>query len=218
MTKKTILDEINKLTSKLIYLSLSTEQNFPAEKNGMIYISGIHDNSIALRNLSYVEIYDTLDKENNYNIKMADGALIQFMYTFIDDKLIKNRLTFFPSPHLEEYQNNAETYELDEIYADIISKNIVATPIRFDFDPKNHSEGHHPSSHLTIGQYKNCRIPVYKPLSPYEFINFILINFYNTVHRKFSEELDFQSQITFANCITDKEKYLFHLAKHSQEV
>ena len=72
------------------------------------------------------------------------------MYLFEEDKLIKYRLAFFPSPSLEEFQNNSEIYEIDEIYADVIAKNILPVPIRFDYDPKSSIKIEHPSSHLTI--------------------------------------------------------------------
>nr|VFK30828.1 MAG: Uncharacterized conserved protein (DUF2290) [Candidatus Kentron sp. MB]VFK34387.1 MAG: Uncharacterized conserved protein (DUF2290) [Candidatus Kentron sp. MB]VFK76491.1 MAG: Uncharacterized conserved protein (DUF2290) [Candidatus Kentron sp. MB] len=70
-------------------------------------------------------------------------------------------------------------------------KNIVPFPLRFDFDSREEVfvEVEHPKSHLTMGQYENCRIPVSAPLTPYHFIGFILRNFYNTAYRKYSTEL-----------------------------
>lgn len=214
MTKVEILEQINQITSKLIALSLSEAQNFPSEKDGSIYISGNHDLSIALKNVSYPQIYKILEKEKNYNIKMIDGALIQIMYTFdeSDGSLVKYRLAFFPSPSLEEFQNNSEVYELDETYADVISKNIVPTPIRFDYDPENFKMIEHPSSHLSIGQYKNCRIPLSVPLTPNIFIDFILRNFYNTAKNKFAEDLKFDFKKCFTECIHESEKGIMHLS------
>jgi len=213
MTKNEVLKQITQITSKLISVSLSEEQNFPSENNGYIYISGSYDSSIALKNISYLEIYELLEKERNYNMKMIDGALIQIMYNFDKDgKLIKYRLAFFPSPNLEEFQNNSEIYEMDEIYADIISKNIVTTPIRFDYDPSNFKVLEHPSSHLTIGQYKNCRIPLSSPLTPNIFMDFILRNFYNTASTKFSKELNFDKVNSFEDCIHDLEKEIVYLS------
>jgi len=210
--KNTIKQQINTITSNLIRVGLSVEQNFPSVKDNSVYISGNKDLSIALKNISYQEIYHELDKEKNYNIKMIDGALIQFMYTFDGDRLEKYRLAFFPSPTLEEFQNNSEIYETDEIYADIIDKNIVTTPIRFDFDPNNHISVEHPKSHLTIGQYKNCRIPIVTPITPNIFMDFILRNFYNTAHNKFSDSLNFDKVILFDNCISDDEKKILHIS------
>jgi hypothetical protein len=210
--KNTIKQQINSITSKLIEVGLSVEQNFPSIKNNSVYISGNKDLSIALKNISYQEIYSELDKEKNYNIKMIDGALIQFMYTFDGDELKKYRLAFFPSPTLKEFQNNSEIYEIDEIYADIINKNIVTTPIRFDYDPNNHISVEHPKSHLTIGQYKNCRIPMIIPITPNIFMDFILRNFYNTAHNKFSTTLNFDKIILFNNCINDDEQKILHVS------
>ncbi|MDG5493235.1 DUF2290 domain-containing protein [Psychroserpens sp. SPM9] len=213
MTKNEILDQINVITSSLIEVNLSEEQNFPSEKNGSIYISGNHDISISLKNIPYSDIYSILREEKNYNVKLVDGALIQILYSFDnEDSLKKYRLAFFPSPDLDEFQNNSEIYELDEIYADIIQKNIITTPIRFDFDPGNHKIIDHPCSHLTIGQYKNCRIPLYKPITPFIFIDFILRNFYNTAKNKFSEVLKFNNTNTFDYCIHELEKKILHLS------
>ena len=214
--KNIIKNQINKITSKLIAVGLSVEQNFPSVNNGSVYISGNKDLSIALKNIAYQDIYRILEEDKNYNIKMIDGALIQLMYDFKGNELIKYRLAFFPSPSLEEFQNNSEIYETDELYADVIDKNIVATPIRFDYDPnpKNTIPVEHPKSHLTIGQYKNCRIPIAIPLTPNIFMDFILRSFYNTSHSTFSSKLDFDKVILFENCIHDEEKKILHVSIH----
>ncbi len=211
--KAEILKQITNLTSQLIAVNLSEEQNFPSEKDGSIYISGNHDLAVALKNIPYSEIYNLLDREKNYNIKMVDGALIQLMYSFNNEgALEKYRLAFFPSPNLEEFQNNSEIYELDEVYADILDKNIVTTPIRFDFDPKNFKIIDHSKSHVTIGQYRNCRIPLTVPITPYIFIDFILRNFYNTARTKFTSDLSFELNATFDECIQDEERAILHMA------
>lgn len=212
MMKQKIYNQINDITSKLILAGLSIEQNFPSLKDENIYISGKHDLSIALKNIDYKEIYNVLEKEKNYNIKMIDGALIQLMYSFLGDDLKKYRLAFFPSPSLEEFQNNNEIYETDEIYADVIAKNIVPTPIRFDYDPENSLPLKHPKSHLTIGQYKNCRIPVFAPITPNMFIDFILRNFYYTARSKFVDSLNFDKVVLFENSIDDSEKNILHVS------
>lgn len=210
--KKLIKKEINDITSLLIKYGLSVEQNFPSVKGGKIYISNMDNLSIALKNVTYAEIYEILEKDKNFNIKMIDGALIQLMYEFSSsDELIKHRLSFFPSPNLIEYQNEKEIYELDEIYADILSYNIVTTPIRFDFDTNsdNVRDVEHPVSHLTIGQYKNCRIPIHSALTPKTFITFILMNFYNTAYKKF--QISLSSELSFDITITENEKKILHL-------
>ncbi|MGK7898176.1 MAG: DUF2290 domain-containing protein [Xenococcus sp. (in: cyanobacteria)] len=214
---QSVLKYIKNLTSQLISVGLLDVFNFPSLKTvsqNRTYIShfGSSDLSIALKNIAYQEIYDELDKNKNYNIKLIDGALIQLLYKFQGSKLLSHRLAFFPSPYLESFQNEPEIYEEDEFYADIIAKNIVAVPIRFDYDPDNFQEIHHPRCHLTLGQFKNCRIPVLAPLTPSIFMAFILRHFYNTAYHKYSEQLKFNDD-RFEESITKLEKryYIFLL-------
>jgi len=213
MSKRIIYDQINQITSMLIGVGLSEQQNFPSEKDGSIYIANHPDLSITLKNIPYSDIYHVLDSTKNYNIKMIDGALIQLMYNFdSSDTLVKYRLAFFPSPSLEEFQNSPDIYELDEIYADVILKNVVTTPIRFDYDPVNFIQIDHPKSHVTIGQYKNCRIPVAGAMTPNIFIDFILRNFYNTARSKYSVELNLDPSCIYEHCIDDLERNIVHLS------
>lgn len=210
---KIVLKQIRDITSELIALGLSVEQCFPAIKDGQVYITNNEDLSIALKNIPYSEIYSALDNGKNYNIKMIDGALIQLMYNFDSrNVLVKYRLGFFPSPTLEEFQNNQELYEDDEIYADVIDRNVVSVPIRFDYDPTNSIDLEHPKSHLTVGQYKNCRIPVSSPITPDVFMEFILRNFYNTALTKYSDRISFDKEKRFEDCISESEKKLLHIA------
>jgi len=189
--RKNVLREVISITYLLMACNLSVIQNFPIEKtniDGTISVewNNIKNLSISLKNISYIDIYNELDKNRDYNIKLIDGALIHMMYRFKDNELLSHRLAFYPSPYLESYQNDPEIYELDEIYADIVYKNIVAFPIRFDYN-KDLIDGefHHPKSHATLGQYKNCRIPVYGPMAPRTFIEFIFKNFYSKAFYKY---------------------------------
>ncbi|MFN7852645.1 MAG: DUF2290 domain-containing protein [Dolichospermum sp.] len=211
-----ILQEIQTITTKLIQNSLCDQQNDASCKlvgkdSYEIAYSGMQDLSIALKNIDYKNIYQELDKGKNYNFKMLDGALIQLLYTYKNSELVSHRLAFLPSPFLEDFQNNPEIYETEEIYADIIARNILPVPIRFDYDPDNHQELDHPKCHLTLGQFKNCRIPVCSPISPNTFISFILRSFYNTAFRKFTNELVFSTNL-FNETITPKEKKVLHIA------
>lgn len=207
-----IHQQIQIITQKLISVGLSAQQNQPIIKGSSeIAYAGMKNLSIALKNIEYIEIYKELDKNRNYNIKMIDGALLQFLYTYDKSQLISHRLAFFPSPFLYDFQSEPELYELDEIYADIIARNILPVPIRFDYDPANYRELDHPMCHLTLGQFKNCRIPINSPITPNTFISFILRNFYNTALKKFTSELDFSSYL-FDKTITPIEQKILHLA------
>jgi hypothetical protein len=211
-----IFRQIKRLTEILVGLSLCDHSNFPAKRDLQhgyceIGISGHTDISYTLKNVSYHEIYTELVRTQTYNLKMLDGALVQMLYRFKDDIIESHRLAFFPSPTLEEFQNNPEIYLEDEIFSDIIAKNIVPFPLRFDFDTNKFTEVEHPKSHVTLGQYKNCRIPATSPLMPCHFILFILRNFYNTAFLKYSDKIKLATPNLFTDTITTLERKLIHI-------
>ena len=182
-TPNRVKKQINKLVSRLVENGLIDDQNFAFQRTAKkrhkeITFKGAEHIQVALRDRPYKEIYQELVRKRAYNAKMLDGALLQMMYIFDGDILQRHRLAFFSAPHLEEFQNNPDIYLEDEIYADVVAKNIVSFPLRFDYDIRNQGPTH-PRSHLSLGQYKNCRIPVSAPLTPFWFVNFILRNFYN---------------------------------------
>jgi len=206
--------EIEVLTADLISAGLCIDQNFPIltviGQRSEVNFGKTTDLSITLKNIAYVEAYKTLVTNRSYNFKMIDGGLIQLLYQFDNELLHRHRLAFFPSPDLLEYQNNSEVYEQDDLYGDVIERNVVTVPIRFDYDPDATDDYHHPTSHLTIGQYKNCRIPVSGGIGPFFFINFILRSFYNTPFRKFCTEIK-ESENTFAQTISASERRHLHV-------
>ncbi|MHB8987482.1 MAG: DUF2290 domain-containing protein [Desulfobulbia bacterium] len=217
MTPQQTLKQIKKLTEVLVGLSLSNEQNFPATHGKInavfeITVSTAARMSVALKNVAYRDIYGELEKARCFNIKMLDGALISLRYRFRDKVICEHSLSFFPSPDLEHFQNEPEIYLEDEIYADVIDRNIVPFPIRFDFsdDPEKFVDIHHPYSHLTLGQYENCRIPVCSPIGPLAFGGFILRNFYNTAFRKYSDKIPVTT-LAFPNTITANERKIPHV-------
>lgn len=189
-TPKDIYNQINKLTEDLIKFCLCEDQNFPSMKGLHNDITEIgitnSDNSIFLKNIPYAEMYQEVLNQKAYNIKMIDGALLTLLYRFKNNEIVAHRLSYFPAPDLVAFQNEPEIYMEDEIYSDILDKRIVTVPLRFDFDNnvKTYRPIEHPISHLTLGQYKNCRIPVSSALTPYQFISFITVNFYHTAHNK----------------------------------
>ncbi len=189
------MGQIRKLTSDLIKIGLCDDSNYPRvlklAQNIEEIDFGSFDISISLKNVPYSVMYDELKAKRAYNIRMIDGALISFQYRFKNNRIIAHRLVFFPSPNLIQFQNEPEIFLDDEIYADICDPRIVSVPIRFDFDSSTAvaKSFEHPISHLTLGQYKNCRIPVSSAISPYYFVSFIVANFYNTTYRKFKNEL-----------------------------
>lgn len=209
--------EINGIVGYLVEVGLAGDQNFAFRRElhgGVEEITFPHAGhvSIALKDISYTQIYEHLVQERAYNAKMPDGALIQMMYVFNNSTLERHRLAFFPSPHLEEFQNNPEIYLEDEIYADVIARGIVPFPVRFDYDSREdvYQELTHPKSHLTLGQYENCRIPVTAPLTPFWFANFILRNFYHTAFDRYAEKLPPCGKV-FEETIFPEERGVVHI-------
>ena len=207
------LRAINRLVAYLLETSLADDQSFAFQLTGgdrtvEVTFGEFGYVSIALKNLAYREIYYQLVQDHAYNVKMLDGALIQMMYRFSNGTLQSHRLAFFPSPDLEEFQNNPDIYIEQAIYADVIARNIVPFPLRFDY---NAQEGHiHPRSHLTLGQYEHCRIPVTGPLTPFRFIDFILRNFYHTAFNQYADSLP-RIRDSFDKSIRPEEERIIHL-------
>jgi hypothetical protein len=218
-----VIAEIRSLTSKLIELSLCNDQNYPAtQTQGTAVAVGVKTGStysVALKNVSYTHIYGELLEAKAYNLKMLDGALVQMSYRFDGDRLLSHRLAFFPSPDLTEFQNNPDIYDSEEIYAEVIERNIVPFPVRFDFSSSDalFKELHHPRTHLTLGHYQNCRIPVSAPMGPTAFIDFILRSFYNTAHRKFCEKIP-RCECFFDETIQGKESGVLHLRVPTKQI
>ena len=216
MNAKETLRQIQDLTTAVVGLSLSNDQNFPSTRGDIdgefeITVGNASNMSIALKNIAYHDIYTELDQARCFNFKMLDGALVSLRYCFRNSQVCDHSLSYFPSPDLDLFQNDPELYLLDEMYAEVVARNVVPFPIRFDFsdDAAKFIEIDHPYSHLTLGQYKNCRIPVSSPLEPLTFGGFILRNFYNTVFHKYSEEIPICAQ-SFERTITAKEQTVPH--------
>lgn len=215
---KDVLKKIQNLTSEMIGTPICDAQNFPIlrDEGGNIYRVETENANvgIALKAVPYADMYAELISRKSYNLKMIDGALISMQYEFSGDNLIKHRLCFFPNPELRNFQQEYEEYLNEDLYADIVDERIVAVPLRFDFDNRCEvvKEVIHPASHLTLGQYENCRIPVYRPIMPHHFVHFIVRNFYNTAYLNVCDKLSFP--VDMFNCtITPKEQKLLHIGQ-----
>ncbi len=217
MTPQHAFLQTNAIITKLIEVGLSDDQTFPMLSTGPdrvieLTIPGLHDFSISLKNINYREIYESLDSNRSYNIRMVDGGLIQMLYRFKNEQLSSHRLCYFPSPDFEAFQNDPDIYIQDQIFGDILNKNIVPFPVRFDYNEniELHIEIDHAKSHMTLGQYKNCRIPVSAPLTPHCFISFILDSFYKCAAKIFMP-IPCTPNIALASTLTIPEQRTTHL-------
>lgn len=178
--------ELTDLTTYLIELGLVDDQNYPSIIEGP-------DNSwqvarsdaqlqLSLKNRPYEDIYLDLVGAQSYSLLFLDGAIVEFSYDGVADKVIRHRLAYFPSPSLRPFQDDPELYLFERQFIEIVGHQVVPVPIRFDFDNRDGvpTDVTHPISHVTLGQYRHCRIPVARPLSPQIFVEFILHSFYST--------------------------------------
>lgn len=211
--------QIDKIVECLVEQGLANDQNYGFRRDlhgGAVEISfaQAQHGLIALKDIHYSDIYEELRKSRCYNVLLPDGALLQMSYLYRADALLQHRLAFFPAPHLEDFQSNPDIYLQDEVYAEVVSKNVVPFPIRFDYDvsPGVPKALLHPCSHLTLGQYENCRIPVTAPVTPYWFTDFVLRNFYNTAFVKYADSLPKLGHHCFSESIAIAERRVIHIA------
>src|SRR5688572_29738243 len=110
--------------SRMISTGLSIKQFFPSEKllsSGWRSIGDLHTTAIALKDVAYQLVYEELDRHDAYHIKMPDGGLLLFQYTFTQsDQLAKHRLAYFPCSILPTVDEAPHLYENDELYGDIL--------------------------------------------------------------------------------------------------
>lgn len=186
--------QIADLTNRLLRTSLCVQQFAPSVQSvgkGAVRIGLRNSQSIAQKEVSYDDVYKELDQNEAYHIKLVDGGLLAFQYSFDSaEKLTEHRLSYFPCPTLPSADDAPELYEQDELYGDITAKRIVRFPIRFDYTPDACREVIHPASHLTLGQYANCRIPVAGPVGPTSFGLFIVRNFYSRAYTRYKNQFD----------------------------
>ncbi|MEO0525945.1 MAG: DUF2290 domain-containing protein [Bacteroidota bacterium] len=210
--------QIRHINQSLIKTSFQVDYNFVSSRNGIIVWEGFKDISSALKNLPYNDIYNECLKARAFNFKLIDGALIQLMYSCKRDDILRHRLAFYPNPDVERYQDNPEGFEEAhfgrELFTEVYEKKALIFPVRFDFDSddKKYVEHNHSYSHLTLGNYENCRIPVSRPVSPFQFIVFILKNFYHDRFNDYYDNKSFNCNLQFESLLSEEEKSRIHLS------
>ena len=168
--------------------------------------------SRAMKGMPYVDIYEELVHHRAFSIKLLDGALVQMAYAFRDGTLVKHRLAYLGSPHLIPFLEDPSSYLNEEGRALMQSRKVDPLSIRFDYDGDDgrHRDVWHPKSHLTIGHYTHCRVPVSSPLTPVQFLEFVLRHFYSTEAMDYTTGLP-RSSAYFPRSISAKEGSGIHV-------
>ena len=139
-----------------------------------------------------------------YNILLYDKSLIQAEFTVDKDEVIKERLVFMKKHNKIWNAEEIEEYEiLDE---DWFSEEYgVPIMLRVDYAPKDHIEGDHAKTHLTLSNHESCRIPIKGIVTFSEFVRFILFHFYDI-------KLDLKvCRSSAEDTITEHEKKMIHM-------
>ena len=214
---RSILRELEGTTSYLISEGLADDyvSAFERQTGAGCYSIRFSNSSASFSVLSsvrYAELYSDQRRARQYNFRMLDGALIQMSYEFDTVGLLRHRLAFLPAPDLLEFQNHSELYSEELLYADVVDMRIVTVPLRFDFDRREKIAADlvHPVSHLTLGNYNRCRVPVSAGVTPHAFVGFILRSFYGLASDSLVGSLP-APIVRFDGCIADAERRVIHI-------
>ena len=176
--------EINAAILKLVEIGLADRYNLATvqRRPGEIAVTApVPTDSSVIKKRPYPDIYSSQLSRDAYNVQFLDGAIAQIGYKFDDVQLLTHRLAYLPAPDLEPYQTDPDLYVQGVPYLEAVGHQVVSVPLRFDYDVRpGVATDQHPASHLTLGQYKHCRIPVSGPVTPIAFFEFLVQNFYST--------------------------------------
>ena len=151
------------------------------------------------------DIMDMLLKKQEYSFLLYDKSIIQAEFEIDDGKIKKERLIFIKKHNHLWAKEEIFLKDIDEFGADwFYDEKGIPVMIRVDFDYDNYQDVVHPITHMTLSNYEECRIPMMKAVSLFDFVNFILNVFYK-------EELGFSSVMQDDNItITDNERKRLH--------
>ena len=217
MRAEGVKSRINGIIRYLVEAGLASDQQFAFRRtlrDGIeeVTFAGGENVGWALKNANYEDAYVRFRRSRAYNVRMPDGALIQVMYRFTANDLLSHRLAFLPATRLERFQGDPELYLDDDEFGHEVGRVVVAFPIRFDYHSadQRHQPVLHPKSHLTLGEFPECRIPVSAPVGPMRFVDFILRNFYDTPERTYAAGLPVD-RISFDCSIDPLEREVMHI-------
>lgn len=215
----TVRAEIKRLVGILVEIGLSDDQNSPFivdDGGGLNRIehNGYDQISADILDWPYDDLYQYCREGRIYCVKFLDGSIIQLSYKFRRRSILTHRLAFLPSPNLEDYERDPDSYNIEQIFSEMHLPSAVVTPIRFDFDRAAFVENSHPMSHATLGQHRSCRIAVTAPVSPFRFIEFVLRAFYFSAFMEHTDKIGKMS-FKFDETITTLERSGIHFAMNA---
>jgi len=158
--------------------------------------------NIALNRASkYEDIYRKGLSLSYYNFMLDDYSYFQFYLDSNHGNIHQIRYAFYPNPYeipqafesfSQEMISEGEAFGLGELYIQSLDEAEIChlyPPIRYDFDPENHTATRHPAGHFHIGAYQGSRIPVRRIFTPLIFSLFIIKTFYPEKWSRYEDEI-----------------------------
>lgn len=167
--------------------------------------------------------YAQISRTRDFTARFIDGAMVQFFCVFDDDKLIRQRLTFYQCPLVKPYDDKYDEYnswidsadDLDQelhcffAHDDFRHRDIVN--LRLEYSPSEFVPLLHPRTHLHLNAFETCRIPVSAPVGVAAFFRFIVKNFYSRAWPQVKHKLVDQAALSFGHCIHPIERAEMHI-------
>lgn len=175
------------------------------------FASGV-DIAWAMKDQPYADLYAELIRRQQFHVMLPDGGTLQFLYKVRLDKITKHRLAFYPNPSLKPFDTDSMRYLQDSVWGHVVSEFQMPVVVRLDYEstPESYKAIQHSSSHMTLGQYPNCRIPVSSPFTPWAFTDLILRNFYSKAFEPLSRA-NIHKCLPFEDCLKPDEMNHMHL-------
>lgn len=161
-------------------------------------------------------------KSRDYSFLLNDGGIVQMQLDYKGHSVQKYRYAYLPCPISLADSEDSDLYADGEngtpLKGDIDIMNesdfrgslVMVAPLRFEWDREQELE-HEPKSHVHLG-VSDGRVAVSHPVSVWNFLRFVLKNFYPREFEKFEELPKFKRDkvpgISKAEeaCIRDHEK------------
>jgi hypothetical protein len=184
-TPQLVLADMRAIGRQLTNSGIADEYREPVIRKllgGATAVEPFHPVDAAVLHFSsYEDLYSDQLARGCYQLRLPDAGLIQMSYKFMGRDLCSQRLAYLPSPDLLPFQTDPDLYLGETAYLEVVGSQVMSVPVRFDFDDRvGVPTPGHAASHMTLGQYANCRIPISRPSLPSTFVEFIVRHFYST--------------------------------------
>lgn len=200
------------LVAKEIALLINPPQERGPLRNQRLSWPQIADSNLFRQKSPTVDEYCRWIEARAYSALLFDGSLLQVTYDLDAGNVVGHRLVYFPCPFDIDEVRLREEPILDVIsdYKASVEAVRLRSPIRFDFDPANHTSGH-PRTHLTV-LWDHCRWAVSTPLSLGHFVRFIFRHFYPELWRSHEFLRKWSQSYVAKGALSDDEAAHLHIA------